>query len=110
MIRERSTTIYCSRLRILRVFPKIAFRKYRNFVNQPVRPLVCVGEFALDNPWLGFVDKPNDAYWQRRHWSFLFPVPYSLFPAFPSRATLNCAPANRISPEIYAQKSSPTET
>ncbi len=26
------------------------------------------------------------------------------------RATLNCAPANKISPEKYAQNSSPTET
>lgn len=32
------------------------------------------------------------------------------FGLFPHRATLNCAPANKISPEMYAQISNPTET
>jgi len=42
---------------------------------------------------------------------FLLPTGYWLLPAFwPQRATLNCAPANRISPEMYAQKSKLTET
>ena len=39
----------------------------------------------------------------------LFPNPYSLLLS-PHRDTLNCAPANKISPETYAQNSSPTET
>ena len=34
-------------------------------------------------------------------------LPYSCFS--PSRATLNCAPANRIRPEMYPQNSRPTE-
>jgi hypothetical protein len=37
--------------------------------------------------------------------------PYSLHGGSPFiRDTLNCAPANKISPEVYAQNSNPTET
>jgi len=49
----------------------------------------------------------------RLAWSATMSVPCPLLAVYfcpLNRVTLNCAPANRISPEIYAQNSNPTET
>ena len=53
-------------------------------------------------------DEENKGAREQENWDELS-IPYLLLPALPHRETLNCAPANMISPEMYAQNSRLTE-